>query len=67
MIIITEVKSGRERQISYDATYMWNLKKIMKMNFARQKQTHKENRLMVSKGEGAGGINWEFGINRNTL
>ena len=37
------------------------------MNFTRYKQTHKENRLMVTIGEGAGGINWEFRINRNTL
>ena len=26
-------KSDRERQISYDITYMWNLKKIIQMNF----------------------------------
>ena len=25
--ILSEVKSDRERQISYDITYMWNLKK----------------------------------------
>ena len=27
MIILSEVKSDRERQISYDITCMWNLKK----------------------------------------
>ena len=27
IIILSEVKSDRERQISYDITYMWNLKK----------------------------------------
>ena len=33
-------KSDRERQISYDVTYMWNLKKMMQMNFlTKQKQT----------------------------
>ena len=26
IIILSEVKSDRERQISYDITYMWNLK-----------------------------------------
>ena len=35
-------KSDRERQISYDITYMWNLKKMVQMNlFTKQKQTHK--------------------------
>ena len=27
MIILSEVKSERERQIPYDITYMWNLQK----------------------------------------
>ena len=27
IIILSEVKSDRERQILYDITYMWNLKK----------------------------------------
>ena len=31
-------KSDRERQISYDITYMWNLKKMIQMNlFTKQK------------------------------
>ena len=36
-------KSDRERQISYDITYMWNLmKKMIQMNlFTRQKETHR--------------------------
>ena len=30
--------SDRERQISYDITYMWNLKKMVQMNlFAKEK------------------------------
>ena len=39
VIILSEVKSGRERQISHDVSYMWNLKKKMiKMNlFTKQK------------------------------
>ena len=32
----------RERQISYDITYMWNLKKMRQMNlFTDQKETHR--------------------------
>ena len=27
IIILSEVKSDRERQVSYDITYMWNLQK----------------------------------------
>ena len=27
IIILSEVKSDREKQIAYDITYMWNLKK----------------------------------------
>ena len=35
-------KSDRERQISYDITYMWNLIKMIQMNFfTKQKQTHR--------------------------
>ena len=36
-------ESERERQISYDSAYMWNLKKLIQMNlFTKQKQTHRE-------------------------
>ena len=35
-------KPDRERQISYDITYMWNLKNMIQMNlFTKQKQTHR--------------------------
>ena len=39
IVILSEVKSDTERQISYDITYMWNLKKkIIQMNlFTKQK------------------------------
>ena len=34
-------KSDRVRQISYDITYVWNLKKRIQMNlFTKQKHTH---------------------------
>ena len=36
--------------------------------FIKQKQTHKENKFMVTKGgQGKGGVNQEFGINTYTL
>ena len=41
----------------------------MQMNlFTKQKQTHRQNKLTVTKGERVwGGINWEFGISIYTL
>ena len=37
IVILSEV-SHRERQISYDITYMWNLKEMIQMNsFTKQK------------------------------
>ena len=40
-IMLSEM-SGRERQISYDITYMWDLKKMIQMNlFTKQKQIHR--------------------------
>ena len=45
-------KSDRERQISYDITYMWNLKKT---NYLQNRRfTVFEKKLMVTKGEGWG-------------
>ena len=46
-------KSDRERQISYDVTYMWNLKKWYKWAYlqSRIRLTGLENKLMVTKGE----------------
>ena len=61
-IILSEVKSERERQI-YDITYMWNL-------FTKQKQTHshREKDLWLPKRSGCGGVlDWEFGISRCKL
>ena len=52
-------KPDRERQISYDITYMWNLKKLYKWTYVqnRNRPTDIENKLMVTKGERGGGIN----------
>ena len=51
-------KPNRERQISYDIAYMWNLKKWYKWTYLqteRDPQTKKT--VMVTKGEKGGGIN----------
>ena len=54
-------KSDRERQTSYDITYIWNLKKKNETNeFIYKTETHSdvENKFMVTKGERQeGGIN----------
>ena len=52
-------KSDREGQISYDITYMWNLKRY-KWTYLqnRNRLTDTENKLMITKvdsGGGAGG------------
>ena len=45
-------KSDRERQLSYDIAYMWNLKKWYKWTYLqnRNRVTDVENELMVTKG-----------------
>ena len=52
-------KSDRERQISYDITYMGNLKQWYEWTYLqdRNRLTDIENKLMVTKGERWGGIN----------
>ena len=53
-------KPDREREISYDITYMWNLKKWYKWTYLqnRNRLTDFKNKLMVTEGErGWGGIN----------
>ena len=59
-------KSNRERQISYDITYMWNIKKMTQMNlFTKQKQTQRlwKQTYGYQRGKVGGGINKDFGIN----
>ena len=65
-----KLKLDRERQISYDIAYMWNLKKWYKWTYLqnRNRVTDVENKLTVTKGERGGeGINWEIGIEIDTL
>ena len=48
-------KSDKERQISYDIIYMWNLKKGYKWTYLqdRNRGTDVENKLMVTRGKGS--------------
>ena len=50
-------KSDRERQISYDVTYLWSLKKWYKWTYLQNRNRLRdiENNLMVTKGEGGRG------------
>ena len=60
----------RERQISYDITYMWNGFKKMQMNiFTKHKETHRHRKQTYSyqRGKWRGEINYEGGINTYTL
>ena len=59
-------KSDRERQISYDITYLWNLKQWYKETYLqnRNRLTDVENKLMVTKGQSGGD---KVRINRYTL
>ena len=49
-------KSDRERQIPYDITCMWNLKKWYKRTYLQNgnRLTDIENKLMVTKGKRVG-------------
>ena len=55
-IMLTEV-SDRDRQMPYDITYMWNIKKIKQTSEynKRNRYTDKENILLVTSGEREGG------------
>ena len=53
IIILNEV---RERQISYDITYMWNNKMIQMNLFTKQKQAHKHRKQIYGYQRGKG---WE--------
>ena len=61
---ITILSKVSQRQISYDVTYMWNLKRWYTWAYLqnRKRATDVENTLMVTKGEKGGGINWKAEI-----
>ena len=66
IIMLSKVMSEREKQISYEITYVWNLN-MTQMNLSlKQKQTRRERTdvwLPCEKGLG-GGVDWEFGVSR---
>ena len=55
-------KSDRERQISYDIAYMWNLKLWYKWTYLqkRNRVTDVENKLMVMGGCKLGDWDWHI-------
>ena len=58
-IILSDVKSHRERQMLYGIIYMQNLKKMIQVNlFTRQKQTHR----LTKQTYGYRGEGWGLGI-----
>ena len=58
-------KSGKERQTSYNITFMWNLKyDTYELIYKTDTDSQTENKLMVSKGEVWSGEGWmrNFGL-----
>ena len=55
VIILSEVKSDKERQISYNIIYMWNQKNdTNELIYKTETDSDIENKLMVTKGERGG-------------
>ena len=62
IIILSEVKQDRERQILHDITYRWNLKYDTN-ELIYEIETDIEKRLVVAKGEdGWRGWIWSLGL-----
>ena len=61
-------KSGRERQKSYDITYMWNLKKYNKLVNITKKENHRyrEQTNCYQWGKGMGEEQYQGGEIRGT-
>ena len=61
-------ESDRERQISYDIAYIWNLKKngTNEPIYKTEIVTDVENKQLPRRKGGEGGINWEIGIDIHT-
>ena len=62
-------KSEREKQISYTNTYIWNLEKRYWWTYLHgsNRDVDMENGLVVTVGEGEGGLNWYSSIKTYTL
>ena len=58
-LILNEVKSKRESQISYDITYIWNLIYSTKKPFHRKKLKDLEIRVVVTKRERRSSENYQ--------
>ena len=52
IIILKWSKPDREKQISYDIAYMWNLKKNETNELIYNRRTNRENKLIVTKEKG---------------
>ena len=54
IIIVSEVSQTRERQVSPDIAYVWNMKNLHKWTYLQNwnRFTDSENKLMITKGEG---------------
>ena len=63
------MKSEREKQISCNIAYMWNLEKWYRLTYwqSRNRVTDVEKKLWLPRGEGEGGTSWEIGIDIYTL
>ena len=57
-------KSEREKQISYNIAYMWNLEEWYRWTYLQggTRDTDVENKFMDTKGGRLGGMNWEIGV-----
>ena len=70
IIIQSKVKSERDRQMSYDITYMWNVKyKTNELSTKQKKiQRYREQTCSLPRERGGGeGMDQEFGISRCIL
>ena len=62
-------KSEREKQISYNIAYMWNLEIWCRLTYLQRRNSHRcrEQTYGYQGGKGGGGTNWEIGIDIYTL
>ena len=55
IVILSEVSSDREGEISYDIHYMWNVKRNDTKELAYKTETHRLNRqTMIARGKDEG-------------
>ena len=66
ILILSEVKSERERQIPYDITYIWNLIYGTNEPFHRKETHGLGEQTCVCQG-GGNGMDWEFGVSKCKL